>query len=92
MTPYQQAQLKDLNELLDKVSATIAMLQMMQGDTRMSEAEWTMRNQQLLRYIGWRPRDPVLLDRIVTRPISKEEARERTARPPGHPVLRRAPS
>jgi hypothetical protein len=39
--------LQELNVLLEQTQATIAMLKMMQGDTRMSEDEWAFRNRQV---------------------------------------------
>jgi hypothetical protein len=37
-------------------------------------APWT----PATRFIGWRPRDPKTIERTLTRPGSKDEARERT--------------
>lgn len=41
------------------------------------------------RFIGWRPKDPQPVDRNLTRPDSKGEARERTRVriPPDHPDI-----
>jgi hypothetical protein len=42
-----------------------------------------------LRFKNWRPRDPQIQDRSVTRPASKNEARERTRSriPADHPDI-----